>query len=295
MTDLKLGIDNGNYNTKSSDHMLYASGFTKQENEFIVNNMSLFYNGSYYAIGDRRMSLQQEKAKEEDTFILTLPALANCMKLNGVNEANFSLGVGLPMDIYGAQKDAFRKYFLRSRFAFSFEGENYAASISEVKVFPQGHAAMCKHFSKFRNIQSVSIADIGGYTVDCLTVQNNVPLKSSCMSLRYGTIKLFNSIRSHLQQQNIILSDSLIESAVQGNVQHARADYIRSVVKEEIDRYIKSLFNQLREYGLDLGLPIAFSGGGAELLGQRLAKPEINLVAVLDSFANADGYKVLMG
>ncbi len=28
MKTIKLGIDNGNYNTKSSEHLLHASGFT---------------------------------------------------------------------------------------------------------------------------------------------------------------------------------------------------------------------------------------------------------------------------
>lgn len=88
---IKLGIDNGNYNTKSSDRMLYASGFTVQDTEFILPDMQLCYGGKYYAIGDRRMSLQQEKYKEDDTFILTLPAMANAMKLAHVQEAEFVL------------------------------------------------------------------------------------------------------------------------------------------------------------------------------------------------------------
>jgi plasmid segregation protein ParM len=74
MNTLKIGVDNGNYNTKSSEHMLYASGFTVSDREFITSDMQLFYEGAYYAIGGKRMNFQQEKTKEEDTFILTLPA-----------------------------------------------------------------------------------------------------------------------------------------------------------------------------------------------------------------------------
>ena len=45
--------------------------------------MQLFYDGAYYAIGGKRMNFQQEKIKEQDTFILTLPAIANAMKAAG--------------------------------------------------------------------------------------------------------------------------------------------------------------------------------------------------------------------
>ena len=41
MRPIKLGIDNGNYNTKSSDRIQYASGFTVQDAEFITSDMPL--------------------------------------------------------------------------------------------------------------------------------------------------------------------------------------------------------------------------------------------------------------
>ena len=50
MQQIKLGIDNGNYNTKSSDRMLYASGFATDANGFITPNMQLYYEGMYYAM-----------------------------------------------------------------------------------------------------------------------------------------------------------------------------------------------------------------------------------------------------
>ena len=77
MTQLKLGIDNGSYNTKSSERMLYASGFTMSEKEFITDDMQLLYEGNYYAIGGKRMSFQQDKTKGGYAFILSLPAVVD--------------------------------------------------------------------------------------------------------------------------------------------------------------------------------------------------------------------------
>ena len=294
MQTIKLGIDNGNYNTKSSDRMLYASGFTVQDTEFIVPDMQLFHNDKYYAIGDKRMSFQQDKALDDDTFILSLPAMANAMKLAEVNEAEFILGVGLPMELYGTQRAAFRNYFLREKQTFVFEGIPYSATIRDVQVFPQGYAALCKHFNEFRDYHNVTIVDIGGYTVDIMTVTDNKPSKSSCISLRKGTITLFNNIRGLLQQHNIILSDELIGAAIRGKTEHIEEKFICTVVDAQVQAYVKDLLNALRERGYDLQLPIAFAGGGAELLGDRLKTDGVNAKIVLDRFANAEGYKALI-
>jgi len=39
---IKLGVDNGNYNTKSSEGMIYASGYATSDKEFIMPEMQLF-------------------------------------------------------------------------------------------------------------------------------------------------------------------------------------------------------------------------------------------------------------
>lgn len=145
MTRIKIGVDNGNYNTKSSERMLYASGFAMSDREFITSDMQLFYEDAYYAIGGKCMSFQQDKTKENDAFILTLPAIANSMRLVGVSTAEILLGVGLPIDIYGTQKEAFRRYFLREDIHFRFEDTEYHCRIVDCRVFAQGHAALCRY------------------------------------------------------------------------------------------------------------------------------------------------------
>lgn len=295
MTQLKIGIDNGNYNTKSSERMLYASGFTKSDREFITSDMQLFYEGAYYAIGGKRMNFQQEKTKEDDTFILTLPPIANAMKQTGVLAAEVILGVGLPIDIYGTQKEAFCMYFLRDDIRFRFEEVDYHCRIAECKVFAQGHAALCKYYQQLKECNSITLVDIGGYTVDVLTLHDFKVDRGSCASLRMGTITMFNDIRGELQQENIILPDALIADAMQGRIQHAEKDKIHMIVERRIQHYLKELLGALRERGLDLMLPVVFAGGGAELLGHRLHSREVNTVVILDRFANAEGYKLLLG
>jgi len=292
---IKLGVDNGNYNTKSSEGMLYASGYTVSDKEFITPEMQLFYEGKYYAIGERRLRFQQDKTKEQDTFLLTLPAIAEAMKRAGTTSAEIALGVGLPIDSYGTQKEAFRRYFLRDNISFLFEGTAYRCRIAECKVFAQGHAALCRYYPRLSEYRSITLVDIGGYTVDVLTVHNFRLDRSSCASLRMGTIILYSRIQDALRKSGILLTDELITAAIRGQIQHSDSKLIESVVEQEVAAYCKELFNALRERGLDLKLPTVFAGGGAVLLEPRLYGDGLNTVAVLNRFANADGYKLLMG
>nr|WP_314465097.1 ParM/StbA family protein [uncultured Clostridium sp.] len=291
---IKLGIDNGNYNTKSSEGMLYASGYTASDREFLTSELQLFYEGSYYAIGEQRLRFQQDKTMEQDTFILTLPAIAEVMKRVGVTDADIMLGVGLPIDSYGTQKDAFRRYFLQN-VSFEFEGTAYQCRITDCKVFAQGHAALCRYYPRLQEYRSITLVDIGGYTVDVLTVHNFKLERASCVSLRLGTIILYSRIQDALQKSGILLSDALITDAIRGKIQHTDRKKIEETVEYEVTAYCKELLNALRERGLDLRLPTVFAGGGAELLESRLRGNEINIVAVLNRFANADGYKLLLG
>ena len=241
------------------------------------------------------MSFQQNKTKEPDTFILSLPAVAHAMRLTSVQEADITLGVGLPIDIYGTQKNMFRDYFLRGEVAFEYEDISYRCRIADCKVFAQGHAALCKHYGSLRQYTTITLVDIGGYTVDILSLRDFKADRGSCVSLRMGTITLFNAIRGELQQANIILTDELIADAIRGRIQHADKERIISVAERHVQHYFRELLNALRERGLDLKLPTVFAGGGAELLGDRLITPEVATVDVLDRFANAEGYKMLLG
>lgn len=76
--------------------------------------------------------------------------------------------------------------------------------------------------------------DIGGYTVDVMTLYDFKVDRGNCASLRMGTITLFNDIRSELQQGNIILSDALIADAMQGRIQHAEKERIRVIVERQM-------------------------------------------------------------
>jgi plasmid segregation protein ParM len=70
---------------------------------------------------------------------------------------------------------------------------------------------------------------------------------------------------------------------------------LSAALENHVAQYIKELLNALRERGIDLQLPTVFAGGGAELLGDALSSSDVFTVGTLDRFANAEGYKFLLG
>lgn len=288
-----LGIDNGNYNTKSSEGALYASGFSCSATTPISLENVLEYNGRFYCIGDHRQPLQIDKTLVEDTFILSLPAIAMAVSESG--DSNINLGVGLPIMSYGNQKKSFAEYFMRSA-SFKWSGQAYNVTIDNCRVFPQGFAALMSQYKQLKEHHTIYLVDIGGYTVDIMAVVEGKPDKSLSFSLPQGVINLYSEIADELLSCGVSVTEQQLTVALQGGkVEHMESDYISTVVKEARTGYIKRLLNTIRERGIDLRNPVAMAGGGAELLDKQLRTEKINLVAHLDRFANAKGYKILMG
>ncbi len=210
---IKIGIDNGNFNTKSSEGMLYASGFSVSNSPVLCLENQLEYGGKYYAVGEGRMSVQNDKTVDDDVFILTLPAIAHAMEKAHLQQGNIALGVGLPISLYGPQKTKFAQYFSRGKISFKYAGKDYQANICECKVFPQGYSAVVRYFESIRSYASLALIDIGGYTVDIMRFRYGKADKENCRSLPLGTITMFNSIKNEMMKENINITDTQITDA----------------------------------------------------------------------------------
>ena len=80
-----------------------------------------------------------------DYYLLTLAAIAKELEYrNAERTATVLLAAGLPLTSFGRDKKKFREYLLRDGrpVLFRYEGNEYAVTISDVKLFPQGYAAV---------------------------------------------------------------------------------------------------------------------------------------------------------
>ncbi len=291
---LSIGVDHGNYNTKSSEGLCYPSGFTSSAVRPISDADLLEYNGQFYSIGTRRFAVQYDKSVDEAALILTLPALGYAMQLASTKQAEFALGVGLPLAAYSTYKDKFQSYLLHPHgfLKFSWRGFECAARIAAAHVYPQGYAAYLSAYNDFARYESISFLDIGGYTIDIFQTYKGRLQAGSTKSLATGTIIPMRRITDELARLDIHLPETQISSAMGGGkIEHLRRDVIAEIIKQSRAEYVRDLCNTLREHEIDVGTPIVLIGGGAELLESEL-RDRMHVVGLLDKFSNARGYKL---
>ena len=181
---ITIGVDHG-YAAMKTAHCSFPSGLAEYEHEPYTQKNVLRYDGKYYVIGSGRQPLQKDKTADENYYLLTLAAIAKEIAYrNTPTTTPVILAAGLPLTSFGREKKAFRAYLLRESkpVSFLYEGISYEISVQDVKLFPQGYAAILQH-SDLLNEPSVILADIGGWTVDIMRLDNHIPNAASCRSL----------------------------------------------------------------------------------------------------------------
>ena len=192
---ITIGVDHG-YAAMKTAHCSFPSGLAEYEHEPYTQKNVLCYDGKYYVVGSGRQPLQKDKTADENYYLLTLAAIAKEIAYrNAPTTTPVILAAGLPLTSFGREKKAVRAYLLREGklVSFLYEGISYEISVQDVKLFPQGYAAILQH-SDLMNEPSVILADIGGWTVDIMRLDNRIPNASSCRSLELGMIRCLDEI-----------------------------------------------------------------------------------------------------
>lgn len=294
-----IGIDHG-YAAMKTSHFSFPTGLVEYEHEPYTSKDVLEYGGKYYVVGSGRQPLQKDKAITEDYYLLTLAAIAKELEHRGAEHtSNIHLAAGLPLTNFGRDKKKFRAYLLRDGkpVSFRYEGSDYIITIVEVSLFPQGYAAVLTQ-SELLDEPSVIVADIGGWTVDLMRLDNRIPNAATCRSLELGMIRCIDEISEQVRRLfGVSMTTAQIESVLQGNTSSVE-DRIRAIIHAQADKYIKALLSAIIESGLDAhAMPTIFLGGGAALMKRRVTATEgLCRPFILDDVClNAKGYERLVG
>ena len=281
-------------------HFSFPSGLVAYEHEPYTQKDVLEYDGKYYVVGSGRQPLQKDKTRTEDYYLLTLAAIAKELEYrNAAHTCSAVLAAGLPLTSFGRDKARFRAYLLRDGkpALFRYEGREYAVTISDVKLFPQGYAAVLTQ-SGLLDEPSVIVADIGGSTVDLMRLDNRIPNAATCRSLELGMIRCIDEISEQVRRtQGLSLTTAQIESVLRGDAS-GLPDEVKTIIHMQADRYIQTLLSAITECGLDTrAMPTIFLGGGAALLKRRVsATNALSRPVILDDVSlNAKGYERLVG
>ncbi|WP_305131317.1 ParM/StbA family protein [uncultured Oscillibacter sp.] len=296
---LTIGVDHG-YAAMKSAHVSFPTGLVEYEHEPYTQQDVLEYNGKFYVVGSGRQPLQKDKTLTDDYYLLTLAAVAKelaCRKADAT--ASVHLAAGLPLTSFGRDKKKFRAYLLRDGrpVFFRFEGSAYTVRITEVSLFPQGYAAVLTQ-PDLLNEPSVILADVGGWTVDLMRLDNRIPNAATCRSLELGMIRCLDESAEQVRRSlGLSMTAAQIESVLCGEASSVD-DNAKQIIHREADGYARRLLSAIAESGLDArAMPAVFLGGGAALLKRRVRATEglCRPVILDDVCLNAKGYERLVG
>ena len=296
---LTIGVDHG-YAAMKSAHFSFPTGLVEYDHEPYTQQNVLEYGGKFYVVGSGRQPLQKDKTLTEDYYLLTLAAIAKelaCRKADAT--ASVHLAAGLPLTSFGRDKKKFRAYLLRDGrpVFFRFEGSAYTVRITEVSLFPQGYAAVLTQ-PDLLNEPSVILADVGGWTVDLMRLDNRIPIAATCRSLERGMIRCLDEIAEQVRRNlGLSMTAAQIESVLCGEASSVD-DNAKQIIHREADGYARRLLSAIAESGLDArAMPAVFLGGGAALLKRRVRATEglCRPVILDDVCLNAKGYERLVG
>lgn len=297
---LVIGMDHGNTAIKVVTDNLktkYASGFCVADVEPISSENLLIYEGKYYSIVER-FAVQTNKTLNEDFFILSLIGIAKAISAAEIKkeEVDVILASGLPIMYFGKLKKEFKEHFIRDNIKFSYNGVNYKINIKENFVFPQAYSSFLINYSKYKDYGNMVAVDIGGYTVDIVKVENGVLDVSSCTSLPYGSIKLYNQIRQEMLRESINITESQIQDVILNNKPLFLDDVVVSMIKNKSAKYVNNLLTELQEYNFELKInPVLFLGGASLLLKEYIENNSKVTYSEfqIDEYGNAEGFKML--
>ena len=296
---ITVGIDHG-YAAMKTKHFSFPTGLIGYEYEPYTQNDVLEYDGRYYVVGSGRQPLQKDKTLTEDYYLLTLAAIAKELEHRGADTtAAVHLAVGLPLTSFGRDKKKFRKDLLRDSqpVPFRYEGISYIVTVVEVSLFPQGYAAVLTQ-RELLDEPSIIVADIGGWTVDLMRLDDRIPNAATCRSLELGMIRCLDEIAEQIRRNlGLSMTAAQIESVLCGET-NSVDNNAKNIIHREAGAYVRRLLSAITESGLDTrAMPTIFLGGGAALLKRHVSATDgLCRPLILDDVClNAKGYERLVG
>lgn len=256
-----IGVDHGYGNMKTANHC-FKTGILAYDTEPLFTADMLVYEGKYYLIGEGHKEFISEKIKDEDYYLLTLVAIAKELKDAGLTEAKVVIAAGLPLTWTSGQKKVFAEYLGKNKeVSFTYKKIDYHITIEDVRIYPQGYAAIAEVASAMKGVNV--IADIGNGTMNVLYMVNGRPQSGKMYTEKFGTYQCTLAIREiFMQKTNRELNDAIIDEVLcTGTAEIGPADL--KIIRTAATEYVNDIFRRLREHGYDEGtMKLYITGGG---------------------------------
>lgn len=329
MSRLNIGLDNGNYFTKT---VLTStpSGYTSYNKRPFFTDEFLYLNGKYYIPNPEPFPYRKDKTQNEDAFILSILGIAKevytrtrlkVMKKGNLTEkketfeaiqagieqcTSINLGVGVPPTHYSTLKDATVRYHedrLKDGIDFIYCDYHYNFKLNCCNCFVQDLAAVIGYVPSPEIKNSVTsykkyyAIDIGGMTADIVTFMNGGLDMKMCDSKPLGILKMYEDIINKVEMETGKRIEQDIIETVLRNEPSVLDETLKALIRSFAKDWFFFIINSFCQLGADFeSYPVLFLGGGSLLFRQffdtdiKFAKYEF----IENSNANAVGYEKLI-
>lgn len=314
-TKLKIGVDIGNYDTKTQS-TITPSSFSKYKTEPLMASEVLTFNGSYYIPTTKRDNQEKDKTKDDYALIMTLFAVAKeVISQIHIKESSqdiqkevdevksISLAEGLPVGYYSELSKKLQSYFLdvfQNGVSFAYKGDLtkmqnvvFNLKVENIGIYPQDitGVALNQSLSIPKTYDDYYIVGMGGGTIDIIPMKDKLPQVPECVSIPKGTTEMYKEMSTYLQQNGFGEKDyQLIEKVLAGKNTIVPIDE-QLVMREYVETFTDKLVDDLTHRGLKLlDYPTVFIGGGALLLRPYLSKNKAFRKVEFVESVNANAY-----
>jgi len=273
-----IGIDIGNYATKSSTGISFMSKVSKVSN-ILNNSITLITsNGTFYMEeGDFDTEFRKVKKEYIKEMFITSIVLSS-------NEINNQIVVGLPLSQYKEDKDNLKQLLLKDRMQkVIINNIERKVIIEDVSVYPEGVAALIGE-----NYNGV-IIDIGGRTTDVALLESKKVRKP--YSLPIGTLNLYSDyIKSINNKYSLDLKSEDASRILKDGLKIYGEQKETTFALDIFKTYVENIVRELQVSYSIKTLDIRLIGGGATLLYKAFKNRIPNAMLINNAiFANANG------
>lgn len=269
-----IGIDIGNYATKTSEKVIFDSKCTN--NSLLARNPFECESNTYY-IGEGSYDTEYRKVKKKNIRVMFLYALAL-----STNDINNRCVVGLPISQYKADREEMKQLLLQPRMNIVvLNGIQRKLYIEDIEVYPEGLVS----------IEDGILVDIGGRTTEVALIENLKVVSS--FSIPEGTLNLYSDFVNIINARyGLDLKQMDAERIIRHGLKIDGLDADVTFAQEAFRNFVENLVSQIQVKYPVKTLPVTILGGGGQLLFGPIKKRIPNsILAENPIFANAFLFK----
>lgn len=274
-----MAIDNGKMNMKikcGKKEYCYPNRYSKRptsDRNLLGNNTyNVQYEDKYCTVGENGKFSDRTEGKSSPMQILqALTAITRFLKPKGKERVWLTYGESVDK-YFDVENKTKIKTELQKKHKIFVNGEEYDFEIEQVQVLPEGIGHILQDLDKYSGVQYV--VDIGGGTVDFLTVVNGMPDPDECHSFRLGVNDIISKVRTNLKRDGYgDYSEALIRQFV--TTRECDNSAVINKIDDLIMEQLENVDVELSTKNIDLHdllkiHPITFVGGGSELLKNQI-------------------------